>query len=96
MQRAQGASGPVGLPGVRGPQGASGRRGPQPTPAELVAKVRQAAFDISPRTLANTPSVPARQAEEPLLLRAAVTTDITEAAGQPRQRPVDRLTVAQR
>jgi hypothetical protein len=42
----------VGLPGVQGPQGASGPAWLyQPSPAELASKVKQAALDVTPRTV---------------------------------------------
>jgi len=75
----------VGLPGV---QGAQGPTGPawlyQPTPAELVAKVREVALDVSPRTLLNPREAAAYataltsaliKLQGGLFLRAIVTTE---------------------
>jgi hypothetical protein len=51
-QGVQGPAGPAGLPGVQGPQGPSGPAWLyQPSPAELAAKVKQAALDVTPRTV---------------------------------------------
>ena len=51
-QGVQGPAGPAGLPGVQGPQGPAGpARLYQPSPAELASKVKQAALDVSPRTV---------------------------------------------
>jgi hypothetical protein len=51
-QGVQGPAGPVGLPGVQGPQGPSGPAWLyQPSAAELASKVKQAALDVSPRTV---------------------------------------------
>ncbi|HSP38770.1 MAG TPA: hypothetical protein VLR26_13560, partial [Frankiaceae bacterium] len=85
-----GAPGPVGLPGVQGPQGASGPAwSDQPSPAELVAKVREAAFDLTPRTVLD-PRLSARyvsnlvskivKLQGGLLLRAIVTINEVEAS----------------
>jgi hypothetical protein len=74
---------------VQGPQGASGPAWLyQPTPAELVGKVKQAATDVSLRTVLD-PRAGARYVAEltsrlvklqgGLLLRAIVTTDASVA-----------------
>jgi len=86
---------PTGLPGVQGAQGASGPAWLyQPSPAELVANVREAAAEISLRTVLN-PRVGARyltaltsrlvKLQGGLLLRAIITTDA--AVPGPAERP---------
>jgi len=85
VQGPAGAAGPTGLPGVQGVQGASGPAWLyQPSPAELVANVRQAASEVSLRTVLD-PRVGARyltaltsqlvKLQGGLLLRAIITTD---------------------
>ena len=93
VQGAEGAAGPVGLPGVQGVQGASGPAWLyQPTPAELVAKVREAAFELSPRTLlspragvryVSTLASRVVKLKGGLLLRAILTTDLAVPARTP-------------
>jgi hypothetical protein len=52
VQGPAGPAGPVGLPGVQGPQGPAGPAWLyQPSPAELASKVKQAALDVTPRTV---------------------------------------------
>jgi hypothetical protein len=78
---------------VQGPQGAAGPAWLyQPTPAELVAKVREAASDISLRTVVD-PRLTVRYVSEltsrivklqgGLFLRAIVTTDVPVHAAAP-------------
>jgi hypothetical protein len=85
VQGPAGPAGPVGLPGVQGPQGASGPAWlHQPSPAELAAKVKQAALDVTPRTVYD-PRVGVRylgtlasrliKLQGGLVLRAIVDTD---------------------
>jgi hypothetical protein len=73
------------LPGVQGPQGPAGPAWLyQPSPAELAAKVKQAALDVSPRTVFD-PRLGARylatltsrliKLQGGLVLRAIVDTD---------------------
>ena len=80
-----GPAGPVGLPGVQGPQGPAGPAWLyQPSPAELAAKVKQAALDVTPRTVYD-PRVGVRylatltsrliKLQGGLVLRAIVDTD---------------------
>ena len=80
-----GPAGPVGLPGVQGPQGPSGPAWLyQPSTAELAAKVKQAALDVTPRTVFD-PRLGARylatltsrliKLQGGLFLRAIVDTD---------------------
>jgi len=80
-----GPAGPVGLPGVQGPQGPSGPAWLyQPTAAELASKVKQAALDVTPRTVLD-PRLGARylatltsrliRLQGGLFLRAIVDTD---------------------
>jgi hypothetical protein len=75
---------------VQGPQGVSGPAWLyQPTPAELVAKVKEAATDVSVRTVLD-PRVGARyvgaltsrlvKLQGGLLLRAILTTDVPVTA----------------
>lgn len=82
-----GAPGPAGVAGVQGVPGPSGLAWLyQPTPAELVANVKDAVLDLSPRTLLSPRSglryvgaVATRliKLQGGLLLRALVTTDTT-------------------
>jgi hypothetical protein len=85
VQGPSGPVGPVGLPGVQGPHGPSGPAWVyQPSPAELAAKVRQAALNVTPRTVVD-PRVGVRylttlasrlvKLQGGLLLRAIVDTD---------------------
>src|SRR4051794_2846638 len=78
-------AGPVGLPGVQGPQDPSGPAWLyQPSAAELASKVKQAALDVSPRTVLD-PRVGVRylrtltsrliKLQGGLVLRAIVDTD---------------------
>ena len=80
-----GPVGPVGLPGVQGPQGPAGPAWLyQPSPAELASKVKQAALDVTPRTVYD-PRVGVRylgtlasrliKLQGGLFLRAIVDTD---------------------
>lgn len=88
-QGEQGERGERGIAGLQGPQGVSGPAWLyQPTPAELVAKVREAAIDVTPRTVLD-PRIGARyvatlasrlvKLQGGLVLRAIVTADaVTE------------------
>jgi hypothetical protein len=87
-QGVQGPAGPAGLPGLPGLQGPQGPSGPawlyQPSPAELASKVKQAALNVTPRSLFD-PRVGARylatltsrlvKLQGGLFLRAIVDTD---------------------
>jgi hypothetical protein len=84
-QGEQGPVGPAGLPGVQGPQGPAAPAWLyQPSPAELASKVKQAALDVSARTVLD-PRVGARylatltsrliKLPGGLFLRAIVDTD---------------------
>jgi hypothetical protein len=85
VQGLPGPVGPVGLPGVQGPQDPSGPAWLyQPSAAELASKVKQAALDVSPRTVLD-PRVGVRylrtltsrliKLQGGLVLRAIVDTD---------------------
>jgi hypothetical protein len=99
VQGPAGPAGPAGLPGVQGPQGPSGPgRLHQPSPAELVSKVAQAAWNVTPRTVLDpregfryfaTLTSRLVQLQGGLFLRAVVDTD----AAADRQRDADLLNV---
>jgi hypothetical protein len=85
VQGSAGPAGPVGLPGVQGLQCPAGPAWLyQPSPAELAAKVKQAALEVSPGTVFD-PRVGARylatltsrliKLQGGLVLRAIVDTD---------------------
>jgi hypothetical protein len=92
-QGAQGPAGPVGPPGLPGVQGPQGPSGPawlyQPSPVELASKVKQAALNVTPRTVLD-PRVGARylatltsrlvKLQGGLVLRAIVDTDAAAQA----------------